>query len=64
MPRNTEEVLRRYRKIVVAEQNMGQFAGYLRSKFEGIELRQYNEVKGQPFAVASLVEAFTKIMEG
>ena len=43
---------------------MGQFAGYLRSKFEGIELRQYNEVKGQPFAVASLVEAFTKIMEG
>ena len=64
LPRNTGEVLRRYRKIVVAEQNMGQFAGYLRSKFEGIELRQYNEVKGQPFAVASLVEAFTKIMEG
>ena len=30
LPKNTEEVLRKYKKIVVAEQNMGQFAGYLR----------------------------------
>lgn len=63
LPKNTEEILRKYRKVVVAEQNMGQFAGYLRSKFQNLELHQYNEVKGQPFAVASLVEAFTKIME-
>jgi 2-oxoglutarate ferredoxin oxidoreductase subunit alpha len=64
LPRNTEEVLRKYPKIIVAEQNMGQFAGYLRSKFQGIELFQYNEVKGQPFEVATLVDSFTKIMEG
>ena len=64
LPKNTGDILRRYRKIVVAEQNMGQFAGYLRTKFEGIELHQYNEVKGQPFTVAALVESFTKIMEG
>ena len=64
LPKNTGEILRRYKKVVVAEQNMGQFAGYLRTKFEGIELYQYNEVKGQPFTVASLVESFTKIMEG
>jgi 2-oxoglutarate ferredoxin oxidoreductase subunit alpha len=63
LPHNTGEILRRYSKIVVAEQNMGQFAGYLRTNFEGVELRQYNEVKGQPFTVSALVEAFTKIME-
>ena len=63
LPRNTEEILRRYKKIVVAEQNMGQLAGYLRSKFQGVVLHQYNEVKGQPFAVESLANAFTKIME-
>ena len=61
---DTEEVLRRYGRIVVAEQNMGQFAGYLRTKIKGIDLCQYNEVKGQPFNVATLVEEFTKIMEG
>ena len=63
LPQNTEEVLRRYKKIVVAEQNLGQFAGYLRMKIEGIRLHQYNDVKGQPFVVSELVEAFTKIME-
>ncbi len=63
LPSNTAEILGRYKKIVVAEQNTGQFAAYLRTKFEGIKLHQYNEVKGQPFAVANLVEAFTKILE-
>lgn len=63
LPRNTEEVLRRYKKIVVAEQNLGQFAGYLRMKVEGIHLHQFNQVKGQPFVVQELVDAFTKIME-
>ena len=64
LPANTAEVLRKYKKIVVAEQNMGQFAGYLRTKIKGIDLCQYNEVKGQPFTVATLVEEFTKILEG
>ena len=32
LPKNTAEVLRKYKTIVVAEQNMGQLAGYLRMK--------------------------------
>ena len=63
LPRNTEEVLRKYSRIVVAEQNMGQFAGYLQTKMSDIKLHRYNEVKGQPFTVATLIEEFTKIME-
>ena len=63
LPGNTAEVLRKYRKVVVAEQNMGQFAGYLQTKIGDIKLHRYNEVKGQPFTVATLVEEFTKIME-
>ena len=63
LPKNTEEVLRRYKKIVVAEQNMGQLAGYLRMNIEGIHLHQFNQVKGQPFVVQELVDSFTKIME-
>ena len=63
LPKNTEEVLRRYKKVVVAEQNMGQLAGYLRMNVEGIHLHQFNQVKGQPFVVQELVDSFTKIME-
>ena len=62
LPKNTAEVLRRYKKVVVAEQNMGQLAGYLRMKVEGIHLYQFNQVKGQPFVVQELVEAFNRIL--
>lgn len=63
LPANAIEVLKRYPKVVVAEQNMGQFATYVRSKVDGFVPYQYNEVKGQPFVVAKLVDAFTKILE-
>ena len=62
LPANTAEVLRRYPKVVVAEQNMGQLAGWLRMKVDGFVPEQYNEVKGQPFKVAELVKAFTEIL--
>ena len=63
LPANTADVLRRYPKVVVAEQNLGQFAGYLRMKVDGFAPYQFNEVKGQPFTVSSLVETFTEILE-
>ncbi|MBQ8442821.1 MAG: 2-oxoacid:acceptor oxidoreductase subunit alpha [Bacteroides sp.] len=62
LPANTAEVLKKYPKVVVAEQNMGQFAGYLRMKVDGFVPYQYNEVKGQPFVVNELVAAFTEIL--
>jgi len=62
LPKNTAEVLKKYKKVVVAEQNMGQFAGYLRMKVDGFVPYQYNEVKGQPFVVAELVAAFNDIL--
>lgn len=40
---------------------MGQLAGYLRMKVEGIHLHQFNQVKGQPFVVKELVEAFSQL---
>lgn len=62
LPKNTAEVMNKYPKVVVAEQNMGQLAGWLRMKVDGFCPAQYNEVKGQPFKVAELVEAFNTII--
>ena len=62
LPKNTAEVLKRYKKVVVAEQNLGQFAGYLRMKIDNFAPYQYNEVKGQPFTVSALVDAFQEII--
>ncbi len=62
LPKNTEQVLTKYKKVVVAEQNLGQFAAYLRMKIDNFNPYQFNEVKGQPFVVEELVKAFTKII--
>ncbi len=61
LPKNTAEVMKKYKKVVVAEQNMGQFAGWLRMKVDNFAPYQFNEVKGQPFMVADLVKSFNQI---
>lgn len=63
LPANTAQVMRRYPRVVVAEQNMGQLAGWLRMKVDGFCPKQFNQVKGQPFVVNELVEAFTALMD-
>ena len=62
LPKNTAEVLRSHKKVVVAELNNGQLAAYLRMNVEGVHIEQYNQVTGQPFNVGKLVEAFEKII--
>ena len=62
LPRNTAEVLKRYKKVVVAEQNLGQFRAYLRIRINGFVPYKFNQVKGQPFVVSELVHAFEQII--
>ena len=61
LPKNTEEVLRRYKKVIVCELNNGQFASLLRMKISGVDFKQYNEIMGQPFAVERIVESVKKL---
>ena len=62
LPANTAEVLRRYPKVVVAEQNLGQFAAYLRANIDGFVPYKFDQVKGQPFVVSELVANFKQII--
>ena len=64
LPANAASVLTRYPKVVVAEQNLGQFAAYLRAKVDGFVPYTFDQVKGQPFVVSELVESFTAIING
>ena len=63
LPKNTADVLMKYKKVVVAEQNMGQLASWLRMKVDGFVPYQFNQVKGQPFVVEELVNAFEDILK-
>ena len=63
LPKNAARILRKYPNVVVAEQNLGQLAAYLRSKVDEFVPYQFNQVKGQPFVVSELVDAFENILE-
>lgn len=63
LPRNTHDVLKRYKKVIVAELNMGQFADYLQAKFHDVYVQRINKVQGQPFLVHEIIDGVTKIME-
>lgn len=64
LPSNTEEVIRRFKKVVVVEQNMGQFAAYIGGKLEGIDLYKFNKVEGQPLKVAEISDYLLHILDG
>lgn len=63
LPRNTKDVLLKYKKVVVAEQNLGQFAAYLRIRIDGFAPHKFNQVKGQPFQTGELTTSFLKLLE-
>lgn len=63
LPANTRDVLKKFKKIVVAEINNGQFASYLRTVFPEFTYLQYNKVMGLPFTVIELMEKFNQLLE-
>jgi len=62
LPKNAAKILKSYKKVVVAEQNLGQFRAYLRIRVNGFVPYKFNQVKGQPFVVSELVSAFRDII--
>jgi len=63
LPRNTRQVLSRFKKIIVCELNMGQFVNYLRMTHPEFKYEQYNKVQGLPFMVSELTEKFNQLLE-
>lgn len=64
LPKNTADIISRYKTIIVAELNTGMFADYLQAKFPNTDIRRINKIQGQPFLVKEVVDGVTKIMEG
>ncbi|MFI3263318.1 MAG: 2-oxoacid:acceptor oxidoreductase subunit alpha [Rikenellaceae bacterium] len=61
-PRNTKEIFSKYKKILVCELNMGQFASYLKMEHQEFEYLTYNKVQGLPFTVTELKEKFNSLL--
>jgi 2-oxoglutarate ferredoxin oxidoreductase subunit alpha len=58
LPKNTAEVFKNFKKIVVCELNNGQFAKVLKINYEGFDFLQFNKIQGLPFGNTELIEKF------
>lgn len=63
LPSNTLEILQNYDRILVCEQNNGQFAAYLRSQFSNLDVLQYNKIQGQPFFIEDIKNRILNTLE-
>lgn len=63
LPRGVDKIFSKYKKIVVCELNMGQFANYLRMNLQHYNYLQYNKVQGLPFTVVELTEHFESLLQ-
>lgn len=63
LPKNTAEVFKGFKKILVCELNSGQFVNYLKMTQYGHDYRQFNKVQGLPFTVTELTRVINQTLE-
>ena len=63
LPSNVNEVFDKFKKIIVCEINLGQFADYLRMNVPEYKYLQYNKIQGLPFTTIELEKHFNKLLE-
>ncbi len=63
LPKNTGEVLKRFKKVLIPEINLGQLAKLIRSEYL-IEVEQFNLIRGLPFRTSDILSKITEILGG
>lgn len=63
LPKNTEQILGKFKQVIVCELNSGQFVQYLKMNFPQYKYQQFNKVQGLPFTVSELYDKFNQIIK-
>ncbi len=63
LPKNTGEVLKRYKKILCPELNMGQLSKILRNEFL-VDIESFNKIQGLPFKSSEIENKINTILGG
>lgn len=63
LPKNTNELLSKYKKKIVCELNLGQLADHLIVNVPDFKCEKYNKLQGQPFTIVELKDKFNQLLE-
>jgi 2-oxoglutarate ferredoxin oxidoreductase subunit alpha len=61
LPRNLGDVLKRYKKVLVPEMNMGQLVMILRAKFL-VDAQSYGKIQGKPFKQSEIEDKIEELL--
>ena len=62
-PKDLGDIMRRFRKVLVPELNLGQLAMLLRARYL-IDVVSHTKVRGKPFKESEIVQAVRTLLEG
>ncbi len=62
LPKNTLEIFKKFKKIIVCELNIGQFAIYLRAICPEVSYEQFNKIQGLPFTVIEVKDRVNELL--
>jgi 2-oxoglutarate ferredoxin oxidoreductase subunit alpha len=62
LPRNLGDILKRYKKILVPEMNMGQLVMLLRAKFL-VDAESYGKIQGKPFKQSEIEAKIEELLD-
>jgi 2-oxoglutarate ferredoxin oxidoreductase subunit alpha len=62
LPRNLVDILKRYKKVLVPEMNMGQLSMILRAKFL-VDAESYGKIQGKPFKQSEIEAKIEELLD-
>jgi 2-oxoglutarate ferredoxin oxidoreductase subunit alpha len=62
LPRNLGDILKRYKKVLVPEMNMGQLSMILRAKFL-VDAESYGKIQGKPFKQSEIEAKIEELLD-
>jgi 2-oxoglutarate ferredoxin oxidoreductase subunit alpha len=63
MPRNLGDILKRFRKVLVCELNMGQLQLLLRARYL-VDAVGLQKVQGRPFMISEILDKVDELLGG
>jgi 2-oxoglutarate/2-oxoacid ferredoxin oxidoreductase subunit alpha len=63
LPKNTEHILNKYKKILCPELNLGQFAKIIKSEFS-VDVIPFNKIQGLPFKSSEIEDKIESLLGG
>ncbi|MDX2019858.1 MAG: 2-oxoacid:acceptor oxidoreductase subunit alpha [Deltaproteobacteria bacterium] len=63
LPNDLEDIMKRFKRVMVPEMNLGQLSVLLRNRYPGQPIHSHTKIQGTPFRETEIAKAITSLLE-